>query len=101
MATKKTGLGRGFDAIFADNAVEEISTSQSAVKLKLTEIEPNRNQPRKNFDEEALADLAHSIEQHGVLQPLLVNEPYLSLLFLIFVTKQIHTYHICSLKIIA
>lgn len=73
MATKKTGLGRGFDAIFADNAVEEISTSQSAVKLKLTEIEPNRNQPRKNFDEEALADLSHSIEQHGVLQPLLVR----------------------------
>lgn len=73
MANKKSGLGRGFDAIFADNAVEEISTSQSAVKVKLMDIEPNRNQPRKNFDEEALADLAHSIEQHGVLQPLLVR----------------------------
>lgn len=73
MPAKKKGLGKGFDAIFADNAVEEISAAQSAVKLKLTEIEPNRNQPRKNFDEEALADLAHSIELHGVLQPLLVR----------------------------
>lgn len=73
MPAKKKGLGRGFDAIFADNAVEEISETQSAVKLKLTDIEPNRNQPRKNFDEEALADLAHSIELHGVLQPLLVR----------------------------
>ncbi len=73
MAAKKKGLGRGFDAIFADNAVEEISSAQSAVKVKLSDIEPNRNQPRKNFDEEALAELAHSIEQHGVLQPLLVR----------------------------
>ncbi len=73
MAAKKKGLGRGFDAIFADNTVEEISSAQSAVKVKLSDIEPNRNQPRKNFDEEALAELAHSIEQHGVLQPLLVR----------------------------
>lgn len=73
MPAKKKGLGRGFDAIFADNAVEEISETHSAVKLKLTDIEPNRNQPRKNFDEEALNDLAHSIELHGVLQPLLVR----------------------------
>ena len=73
MAVKKKGLGRGFDAIFADNTVEEISSAQSAVKVKLSDIEPNRNQPRKNFDEEALAELAHSIEQHGVLQPLLVR----------------------------
>lgn len=73
MPAKKKGLGRGFDAIFADNAVEEISETHSAVKLKLTDIEPNRNQPRRNFDEEALNDLAHSIEVHGVLQPLLVR----------------------------
>lgn len=73
MANKKSGLGRGLEAILADNAVEEISSSQSAVKVKLSDIEPNRNQPRKNFDEEALSDLAHSIEQHGVLQPLLVR----------------------------
>ena len=73
MANKKSGLGKGFDAIFADNAVEEISSSGNVVKVKLSDIEPNRNQPRKNFDEEALADLARSIEQHGILQPLLVR----------------------------
>ena len=43
------------------------------MKLKLSEIEPNKNQPRKNFDEEALAELSHSIELHGVIQPLLVR----------------------------
>ncbi len=73
MATKKTGLGRGFDAIFADNSVDDISSSSGAVKVKLMDIEPNRNQPRKNFDEDALSELAHSIEQHGVLQPLLIR----------------------------
>ncbi len=70
---KKTGLGRGIDAIFTDNAVEELSASSGAVKLKLIDIEPNRDQPRKQFDEEALNDLASSISQHGVLQPLLVR----------------------------
>lgn len=73
MAQKKSGLGRGIDSIFSDNAVEELSTAASAVKLKLTDIEPNRNQPRKNFDEAALAELSESIAQHGVLQPLLVR----------------------------
>ena len=73
MATKKGGLGRGFDAIMHDNSVEELSASASAVKVKLTDIEPNRDQPRKHFDEEALAELANSIAQHGVLQPLLVR----------------------------
>ena len=74
MATKrKSGLGRGFDAIFADNAVEEISDASAAVKLKVSELEPNRRQPRKNFDGAALAELADSIRQHGVLQPLLVR----------------------------
>ncbi len=69
---KKTGLGRGFDAIMFDNAIDEASAS-NAVKLKLTEIEPNREQPRKQFDEDALNELAESISQHGVLQPLLVR----------------------------
>lgn len=73
MASKKTGLGRGFDAIFADNSVEEISSTACAVKIKLMDIEPNRDQPRKNFDEEALNELAESIKLHGVLQPLLVR----------------------------
>ncbi|MBQ4104399.1 MAG: ParB/RepB/Spo0J family partition protein [Clostridia bacterium] len=69
---KKTGLGKGLSELFIDNATEELSSS-SAVKLKLSEIEPNKNQPRKNFDEEALAELSHSIELHGVLQPLVVR----------------------------
>ncbi len=73
MAAKKKGLGRGFDAIFADNSVEEISSTACAVKIKLMDIEPNRDQPRKNFDEEALNELAESIKLHGVLQPLLVR----------------------------
>lgn len=73
MAAKKTGLGRGFDAIFADNSVEEISSTACAVKIKLRDIEPNRDQPRKNFDEAALNELAESIKLHGVLQPLLVR----------------------------
>lgn len=73
MAVKKSGLGRGFDAIFADNSVEDISTGNSTTKVKLMDIEPNREQPRKQFDEEALVELSDSIAQHGVLQPLLVR----------------------------
>lgn len=73
MAVKKSGLGRGFDAIFADNSLEDLSVNSGAVKVKLIEIEPNRDQPRKVFDETALNDLADSISQHGVLQPLLVR----------------------------
>lgn len=69
---KKKGLGKGLEALLIDNSTEELGSS-SAVKLKLSEIEPNKNQPRKNFDEEALAELSHSIELHGVIQPLLVR----------------------------
>ena len=71
MAVKKGGLGRGLDALFADNSVEE--SSQTPVKLKIMEIEPNREQPRKIFDEAALSELADSIATHGVFQPLLVR----------------------------
>ena len=72
MAAKKGGLGRGLDALFADNSIEEIA-STSAVKLKIMDIEPNRDQQRKIFDEDALAELADSIAKHGVIQPLLVR----------------------------
>lgn len=71
MALKKSGLGRGLDSLFADNSVDE--TSSVANKLRIMEIEPNRDQPRKDFDEKALSELAQSIEQHGVLQPLVVR----------------------------
>lgn len=73
MAVKKSGLGRGVDAIFADNSVEDISSGTATVKVRLMDIEPNREQPRKQFDDEALAELSSSIAQHGVLQPLLVR----------------------------
>lgn len=72
MATKKkSGLGKGLDALFLDNAVEEAQSG--AVRLSINEITPNRAQPRKIFDEDALAELAASIAAHGVLQPLLVR----------------------------
>ncbi len=70
MAAKKGGLGKGLEALFAENAVEE---DGRAVSLPIADIEPNRGQPRKQFDEAALADLASSIAQHGVIQPLLVR----------------------------
>lgn len=70
MAAKKGGLGKGFDVIFAENDMED---PNSVVVLKVSEIEPNRSQPRKEFDDEAMAELADSISQHGVLQPLLVR----------------------------
>ena len=70
MASKIGGLGKGLDALFAENAVEE---QGKVVTLRITEIEPNRSQPRKRFDDAALADLSASIAQHGVLQPLLVR----------------------------
>lgn len=71
MAKKKGGLGRGIESLFIDNSVEENDSSVN--KLRIMEIEPNRNQPRKDFDEKALSELAESIEHHGVLQPLVVR----------------------------
>ena len=67
---KKRGLGKGLDAIFAENTAE---STEGAVNVKISEIEPNREQPRKEFDSEALSELADSISQHGVLQPLLLR----------------------------
>ena len=71
MAVKRNGLGRGLESLFVDNSVEESSSATN--KLKLMEIEPNHDQPRKTFEEKALAELADSIAQHGVLQPLVVR----------------------------
>lgn len=63
------GLGNGLDSLFNDN------TSDIQVKktLRISEIEPNRNQPRKNFSDEAISALADSIQEHGMLQPILVR----------------------------
>jgi ParB family chromosome partitioning protein len=68
---KKGGLGRGMDALFLDNSAEE--NGNAGTILNINEIEPNRNQPRKVFDENALEDLAKSIEQNGIIQPILVR----------------------------
>lgn len=71
MMAKRGGLGKGLDALFVDNSTLE--EEQGVQMLRLSEIEPNRNQPRKEFDREALQQLADSIREHGVLQPLLVR----------------------------
>ncbi len=71
---KKTGLGKGLDALFASNVDVEETLKENEVieKLKITQVEPNRNQPRKHFDEEALEELAESISRYGVIQPIIV-----------------------------
>lgn len=69
MAAKKGGLGKGLSAIFLENDNE----SAGSTILPISEIEPNRSQPRQDFDEESLRELAGSIAAHGVLQPLLVR----------------------------
>ena len=75
---KKTGLGKGLDALFADNLMsneENLDESTEKIhKIKVIEIEPNREQPRRSFDEEALDELAASIKTYGVLQPIIVNK---------------------------
>ncbi len=70
MAKKLGGLGKGLNAIFIENDSED---NNGSVTLKISEIEPNRTQPRKEFDEKALSELAESISKHGLLQPLLVR----------------------------
>lgn len=69
MAAKIGGLGRGYDSLFDENAVD----STGAVTININDIEPNRDQPRKDFDETALAELADSISQHGLIQPIVVK----------------------------
>ncbi len=68
---KKGGLGRGMDALFLDNSAED--NGNAGTILNINEIEPNRNQPRKNFSENGLEELAKSIEQNGIIQPILVR----------------------------
>lgn len=69
MAAKKGGLGRGLDSLFSENATD----SDGAVKLNINEIEPNRDQPRKDFDEQSISELADSIARHGLIQPIVVK----------------------------
>ncbi len=66
---KKSGLGRGLDSLFDQNSTEK----NSVLNVKISEIEPNKNQPRRDFDEASIAELADSIREHGLLQPILVR----------------------------
>ena len=75
MAVKKTGLGKGLDALFSTPILEKEETQTEAVtKLKLNEIEPNKGQARKKFDEESIEELANSIKEYGVIQPIIVTK---------------------------
>lgn len=99
MAAKKTGLGRGLDALFPEKNGEKVKTTvkkentsvetteisvkskdshgednKSVLTVKISKVEPNRSQPRKQFDEDALLELSESIKQYGILQPLLVSD---------------------------
>lgn len=89
MAVKRGGLGKGLDSLIPDTGkiaesekkvkvvekvVEKIVEKPTEVKVKINQVEPNREQPRKKFDEESLQELADSIRQFGILQPLIVQE---------------------------
>ncbi|MBE5820015.1 MAG: ParB/RepB/Spo0J family partition protein [Clostridiales bacterium] len=74
---KNTGLGKGLGALLSNNVSieeEKIKEGESVQKLRIIEVEPNRNQPRKVFDEEAIEDLANSIKEYGVIQPIIVTK---------------------------
>ena len=77
MAKKNSGLGRGLDALFLDNSLAEetITPDEDRIlKLKISLVDPKRDQPRKYFDKEALEELSASIAENGLLQPILVRE---------------------------
>lgn len=81
MAVRKSGLGKGLDSLIPDHQsektglhkeAEETGSNDGVVLVKISKVEPNKNQPRKQFDEDSLLELADSIKLYGVLQPLLV-----------------------------
>lgn len=84
MAAKRGGLGKGLDSLIPDNKlskttkkaeeVEKKPENAGPIMMKINDVEPNRDQPRKNFEEDALLELADSIKQFGVLQPLIVQK---------------------------
>jgi len=78
---KKTGLGKGLNALFADTPIveeniQEITEENKEFiqKIKLINIEPNRDQPRRTFDEESIGELAESIKKYGLIQPIVVTK---------------------------
>ena len=74
MAAKKTGLGKGLDALFSTPIVEEVKQEELVKHLNINEIEPNKAQARKIFDDEAIEDLSNSIKEYGVIQPIIVSK---------------------------
>ena len=83
METKKRALGRGLEELFnnenldlqsMENKIYESATNEEIVEIPLEELRPNPYQPRKVFDEEALQDLADSIKEHGVFQPIIIKK---------------------------
>ena len=71
---KKSGLGKGLDALFSTTISEEVEENEVIQNLKVSEIEPNRDQPRRIFEEEALNELSESIKRYGVIQPIIVSK---------------------------
>ncbi len=72
---KNSGLGRGLDAIFLENSLEDSTSGENRIsELPISLIDPKSDQPRKYFDKDALAELAESIRENGLLQPILVRE---------------------------
>lgn len=75
MAAKKTGLGKGLDALFSTPIIEEeVKKEELVKKLNINEIEPNKAQARKYFDDEAIEELSNSIKEYGVIQPIIVSK---------------------------
>lgn len=73
----KKSLGKGLEALFGEEIeeqIEEISNKKTITELKISQIEPNTNQPRKNFDEEAIEELSKSIKENGLIQPIVVSK---------------------------
>ena len=78
---KMTGLGKGLDALFGSSPMEiqnedkeEVESNKNLKTLKITEVEPNREQPRKNFNQESLEELSESIKTYGIIQPIVVSK---------------------------
>lgn len=79
---KNTGLGKGLDALFSNKTIvedlqdekEQIKDGEKIQKIKIVEVEPNKNQPRRKFDNEAIEELSESIKRYGVIQPIIVNK---------------------------
>lgn len=70
----KRGLGKGLDALFISDEFAEMEEKDRVISLRITEVEPNLTQPRKVFDEEQLEELAASVREHGIIQPIVVTK---------------------------